>query len=75
MCLKYCLARISYRLQVLDEIRPHDRTFEKSAEGDMTKLSLLPDHEIKLEMLGSSSMLQSCQLNIHISDNSNNALV
>ena len=32
-------------------------TFEKSADGDMTKLSLLLDHDIRWEMLGSSSIL------------------
>lgn len=35
----------------------HESTFENSAEGDMTKLSLLFDQEIRLDMLLSSSML------------------
>ena len=33
------------------------RTFEKSVDGDITKLSLLFDQEIRCCMLGSSSML------------------
>jgi hypothetical protein len=28
-------------------VSTYDRTFEKSAEGDMTKLSALADHDIK----------------------------
>lgn len=35
----------------------HDRTLEKSADGDITKLSELVDHDIRCWMLGSSSML------------------
>lgn len=35
----------------------HESTFEKSAVGDMTKLSLLGDQDIKFPMLGSSSIL------------------
>lgn len=35
----------------------YDKTFEKSAEGDMTKLSALADHDIKCWMLESSSIL------------------
>jgi hypothetical protein len=38
------------------------RTLENSGEGDMTKLSLEADQEIRLCMLRSSSMLQSSQL-------------
>ena len=34
-----------------------ESTLEKSADGDMTKLSLLFDHDIRLEILGSSSIL------------------
>lgn len=37
----------------------HDSTFEKSAVGDMTKLSLFGDQDIKFAMLGSSSILFS----------------
>ena len=40
----------------------YERTLEKSAEGDMTKLSLLLDHDIRFEMLGSSSMLAFRQI-------------
>lgn len=36
----------------------YDRTLEKSLEGDMTKLSLLLDHEMRCWMLWSSSMLR-----------------
>lgn len=35
----------------------YDRTFEKSLEGDMTKLSLVLDHEIRCWMVWSSSIL------------------
>lgn len=35
----------------------HDRTFEKSFEGDITKLSAEFDHDIKCCMLWSSNML------------------
>lgn len=42
-------------------MKTHDRTLEKSADGDMTKLSLLFDQAIRFEMLGSSSMLLKCQ--------------
>lgn len=34
-----------------------DNTLEKSAEGDITKLSALADHDIRCWMFGSSSML------------------
>jgi len=37
--------------------KPYDNTLEKSAEGDMTKLSADEDHEIRCCMLESSSML------------------
>lgn len=35
----------------------HERTLEKSLDGDMTKLSAELDHDIKCCMFGSSSML------------------
>jgi hypothetical protein len=35
------------------------RTLENSDVGDMTKLSLVPDHEIRCWILGSSSILLS----------------
>lgn len=35
----------------------YDKTFEKSADGDMTKLSPFSDHDIRCEMVLSSSML------------------
>lgn len=37
--------------------KAYDNTLEKSAEGDMTKLSADEDHEIRCCMLESSSML------------------
>lgn len=40
----------------------YDRTFEKSLEGDITKLSAEPDQAIKWRILWSSSMLHSRQL-------------
>ena len=39
----------------------NESTFEKSADGDMTKLSLLGDQEIKFAMVGSSSILYAGQ--------------
>jgi hypothetical protein len=39
------------------EGKAYDNTLEKSAEGDMTKLSADEDHEIRCCMLESSSML------------------
>lgn len=37
--------------------KTYARTFEKSAEGDMTKLSLDGDHDIKCRIVWSSSIL------------------
>lgn len=52
MCLKYDLQA---RLDILKEVKAsrstYDRTLENSLEGDMTKLSLLLDHEIRCWML------------------------
>ena len=39
------------------ELRTHDRTFEKSLDGDMTKLSAEFDQDIKCCMLWSSNIL------------------
>lgn len=39
----------------------HERTLEKSLEGDMTKLSAEFDHDIKCCMLWSSNMLLTDQ--------------
>lgn len=36
----------------------HARTLEKSVDGDITKLSLLLDHEIRFCILWSSNMLR-----------------
>ena len=42
----------------LDEIiQTYDKTFEKSLDGDMMKLSAEFDHDIRCCMLWSSSML------------------
>lgn len=41
----------------LVEGKAYDNTLEKSAEGDITKLSADEDHEIRCCMLESSSML------------------
>lgn len=43
-------------------IWPHTnaRTLEKSADGDITKFSLLLDQDIRCCMFGSSSMLGQC---------------
>ena len=60
VCLKNCLGRVSSGTALLLHRSTHDRTFENSAEGDMTKLSLLLDQEIRFAMLGSSSMLYYC---------------
>ena len=56
VCLKYCL----FYGKPWSERRianTYDNTLEKSAEGDITKLSALADHDIKCWILGSSSML------------------
>lgn len=46
VCLKYWLLRVS--LQWYQEILPtYARTFENSLDGDMTKLSLVLDQEIR----------------------------
>jgi hypothetical protein len=37
----------------------HAKTLENSDVGDMTKLSLVPDHEMRCWMLGSSSILET----------------
>lgn len=39
----------------------HARTFENSEDGDMTKLSLELDQEMRCCILWSSSMLLACQ--------------
>lgn len=42
----------------------HESTLEKSAEGDMTKLSPLSAHEMRCDILLSSSMLSACRLEL-----------
>lgn len=37
--------------------KTYERTFEKSLEGDITKLSAVFDHDIRCRMLWSSNML------------------
>lgn len=44
-------------------------TFENSGVGDMMKLSLLLDHDMRFCILGSSSMLIQCQRASHDSRN------
>lgn len=57
VCLKYCLSHFSiWSLEIA--VEAHARTLEKSAEGDITKLSLLLDHDIRFCMLESSSILR-----------------
>lgn len=43
----------------------HERTFENSDVGDMTKLSFVLDHDIKCWMLGSSNILRGRSATIH----------
>lgn len=46
VCLKYCLA--NGQREFWNTYRDtYERTLEKSAEGDITKLSALGDHDIK----------------------------
>lgn len=48
------------------DIKTHARTLEKSAEGDITKLSLLLDQDIRFCMLESSNILQPVSLPIEM---------
>ena len=57
VCLKYCLSRQINATLSLTSVVTHAKTLEKSVEGDITKLSLLADQDIKFWMLGSSNML------------------
>ena len=59
VCLKYCLPGIVREVHYshISHMATYERTLEKSAEGDMTKLSALEDHDIRCWMLESSSML------------------
>lgn len=59
VCLKYDLIDSVSLVSslILDEDIAYARTLENSVEGDMTKLSLVLDHEIKCCILWSSSML------------------
>lgn len=57
VCLKYDLTRLAF-CTTWDCIRStYARTFENSDDGDMTKLSFVFDHEMRCDMLWSSSML------------------
>lgn len=48
MCLKYDLrAPVRYIKSGQSSGSTYDKTLEKSLEGDMTKLSLVLDHEIR----------------------------
>ena len=56
VCLKYCLGYV--RLEKLDSRDlTYARTLEKSVQGDMTKLSLELDQDIKVRILWSSNIL------------------
>lgn len=60
VCLKYCLLHGQICAPKPVEVpcgKTYDKTLEKSAEGDMMKLSALADHEIRCWMFWSSSML------------------
>lgn len=64
MCLKYDLRsnhQFAVRSLVLKKHVAYASTLENSVEGDMTKLSLVLDHEIKCCILWSSSMLDERQ--------------
>ena len=56
VCLKYCLQPLVRDVGLYRD-STYARTFEKSLEGDMTKLSLPFDQEIRCCMFGSSSIL------------------
>lgn len=59
VCLKYCLSHVSDCRTDYARKFAHARTLENSGDGDMTKLSLEVDQEMRLWMLRSSSMLAS----------------
>lgn len=48
---------------MFESVFTYARTLEKSADGDITKLSALADHDIRCCMLGSSSMLNGVSYN------------
>ena len=50
-------AKFSFSFLVVADNRAYERTFAKSAVGDMTKLSLLLDHDIRFCILESSNIL------------------
>lgn len=58
VCLKYWLFSDKRLARVDWDKFTYARTLEKSADGDITKLSALADHDIRCWMLGSSSMLR-----------------
>lgn len=57
VCLKYCLPSLSM-LGIGSTLGTHASTLENSADGDITKLSLLLDQDIRFCMLVSSNILQ-----------------
>ena len=57
VCLKYCLLIIKMATPERIARVHYARTFEKSEEGHMTKLSLELDQDIKRWILRSSNML------------------
>lgn len=64
MCLKYELGNLAVFYSILQR-STYDSTFENSDEGDMTKLSLVLDQEIRCCILWSSSILQQRQLTVY----------
>ena len=62
VCLKYCLGNPqpnAFTSPASRSSMTYARTLEKSVDGDMTKLSLLFDHEIRFCIAGSSNMLKA----------------
>lgn len=60
VCLKYWLQKSVYE-SFATVVETYERTLEKSLDGDMTKLSSELDHDMRCDMLGSSSILGDCQ--------------
>lgn len=60
VCLKYWLQESAYA-SFATVVETYERTLEKSLDGDMTKLSSELDHDMRCDMLGSSSILNNRQ--------------
>jgi len=50
VCLKYDLLQLAFGSKLIVKAT-YERTFENSLEGDITKLSLVLDHDIRCCML------------------------